>query len=80
MIRYVRKIVNRVRVMVLIGPGQVLEGLPADFALSMEDIPDEPEDTEAGRDLPDEVMRELCDNLDRWRRSTTTSSASRPSC
>ncbi|MFI5659050.1 tyrosine-type recombinase/integrase [Streptomyces sp. NPDC051684] len=63
-IRYVRKITNRVRVMGLTGHGQVLEGLPADFALSVEDIPDEPEDTEAGRDLPDEVMRELCDNLD----------------
>ncbi|MEU5193859.1 site-specific integrase [Streptomyces scabiei] len=63
-IRYVRNIVNRIRVMGLTGPGQVLEGLPADFALSIQDIPDEPEDTEAGRDLPDEVMRELCDNLD----------------
>ncbi|WP_409468350.1 hypothetical protein [Streptomyces sp. HC307] len=63
-IRYVRNIVNRIRVMGLTGPGQVLEGLPTDFALSIQDIPDEPEDTEAGRDLPDEVMRELCDNLD----------------
>ncbi|MET9088505.1 tyrosine-type recombinase/integrase [Streptomyces sp. NPDC004237] len=63
-IRYVRNIVNRIRVMGLTGPGQVMEGLPTDFALSIQDIPDEPEDTEAGRDLPDEVMRELCDNLD----------------
>ncbi|MFI1259255.1 hypothetical protein ACH4U6_36900 [Streptomyces netropsis] len=63
-IRYVRRIVNRIRVLGLTGPGQILEGLPADFSLSMEDIPDEPEDTEAGRDLPDEVMRELCDNFD----------------
>ncbi|MGW8557674.1 hypothetical protein [Streptomyces tubercidicus] len=63
-IRYVRKIVNRIRVMGLTGPGQVLEGLPAGFALSVEDIPDEPEGTEAGRDLPDDVMRHLCDNLD----------------
>ncbi|MEU9367076.1 hypothetical protein AB0D71_20575 [Streptomyces avermitilis] len=44
-IRYVRNIVNRIRVMGLTGPGQVLEGLPADFALSIQDIPDEPEDT-----------------------------------
>lgn len=36
-IRYVRKIVNRIRVMGLTGPGEVLEGLPADFALSVED-------------------------------------------
>ncbi|MDQ0784664.1 hypothetical protein [Streptomyces sp. B3I8] len=69
-IRYVRKIVNRIRVMGLTGPGEVLEGLPADFALSVEDIPDEPEDTEAGRDLPDEVMRELCDNLDLLEKSS----------
>ncbi|MFH8983461.1 hypothetical protein [Streptomyces varsoviensis] len=62
--RYVRKIINRIRVLGLTGPGQMLEGLPADFSLSMESIPDEPEDTEAGRDLPDEVMRELCDNFD----------------
>jgi integrase len=63
-IRYVRNIVNRIRVMGLTGPGQGLESLPADFAQSVQDIPDEPEDTEAGRDLPNEVMRELCDNLD----------------
>ena len=48
----------------LTGPGQPLAGLPAGFALSLQDIPDEPEDTEAGKDLPDEVMRALCDNLD----------------
>ncbi|MFI1586125.1 hypothetical protein [Embleya sp. NPDC020630] len=63
-IRYVRQITNRIRVMGLTGPGQILEGLPSDFTLSSQDIPDEPEDAEAGRDLPDEVMRELCDNLD----------------
>lgn len=63
-IRYVRQIMNRIRVMGLTGSGQVLEGLQPGFMLSVEDIPDEPEDAEAGRDLPDEVMRELCDNLE----------------
>jgi hypothetical protein len=31
---------------------------------SVSDTPDEPEDTEAGKDLPDAVMRQLCDHLD----------------
>ena len=64
----------------LTGPGQILEGRSADFSLSVEDIPDEPEDTEAGRDLPDEVMRELCDNLDLLEKKATANTVSRPSC
>ncbi|MCF3105730.1 site-specific integrase [Streptomyces roseoverticillatus] len=44
-------------------PGRPLHGLPEDFALLAEDIPDEPEDTEAGKDLPQEVMRLLCEHL-----------------
>ncbi|MFD3471106.1 hypothetical protein ACFWWM_33090 [Streptomyces sp. NPDC058682] len=28
----------------------------------MQDVPDDPEDTKAGKDLPDEVMPQLCDN------------------
>lgn len=63
-IRGVRQVLNRIRVLGLTAHGEVLDGLPVSFALSVEDIPDEPEDTEAGKDLPDEVMRELCDNLD----------------
>jgi len=63
-IRAGRQILNRIRVLGLTAPGEVLEGLPVGFALSVQDIPDEPEDTEAGKDLPDEVMRELCNHLD----------------
>jgi hypothetical protein len=37
--------------------------LSEQFTLRPEDIPDDPEDTEAGRDLPPEVMRQLCDHL-----------------
>ncbi|UWE11927.1 site-specific integrase [Actinacidiphila bryophytorum] len=70
-VRYARLITNRVRVLGVTGPGQPLEGLPAAFALSLQDIPDEPEDTEAGRDLPDEVMRQLCDNLDLLEKSSS---------
>ncbi|MFD8340545.1 hypothetical protein ACFV42_49415 [Streptomyces solisilvae] len=62
--RHVRQILNRVRALGLTSPGQVLAGLPNDFVLSVQDVPDEPEDAEAGKDLPDEVMRQLCDNLD----------------
>ncbi|MFJ4613816.1 hypothetical protein [Streptomyces griseus] len=63
-IRHTRQITNRIRVLGMTGPDKPLEGMPADFALSTHDIPDEPEDTEAGKDMPDEVMRQLCDNLD----------------
>lgn len=62
--RFVRRVFLRFRTLGLTAPGQLLEGMPADFAISPEDMPDEPEDTEAGRDLPDEVMRQLCAHLD----------------
>ncbi|WP_405651763.1 hypothetical protein [Streptomyces sp. NBC_00019] len=62
--RFVRRVLLRFRALGLTAPGQLLEGMPADFAISPEDMPDEPEDTEAGRDLPEEVMRELCARLD----------------
>ncbi|MGP4021261.1 tyrosine-type recombinase/integrase [Saccharopolyspora sp. 5N708] len=62
--RSVRKVLQRCRTLGLTKSGQPLEGLPPDFALDKEDLPDEPEDTEAGRDLPDDVMTTLCDNLD----------------
>ena len=44
--------------------GQPLNGLPDDFTLFENDIPDEPEDGAAGRDLPVEVIRHLCQHLD----------------
>lgn len=62
--RFVRRVLLRFRALGLTAPGQLLEGMPADFVISPEDMPDEPEDTEAGRDLPEEVMRELCARLD----------------
>ncbi|MFF8513391.1 hypothetical protein ACF064_35625 [Streptomyces sp. NPDC015492] len=62
--RFVRRVLLRFRSLGLTGKGQLLEGMPTDFVISPEDMPDEPEDTEAGRDLPDEVMRELCARLD----------------
>lgn len=61
--RDVRRLMTRMRTLGLARPGQPLHGLPHDFALREEDIPDDPEDAEAGRDLPVEVMRVLCDRL-----------------
>ncbi|MFJ3176403.1 hypothetical protein ACIPJK_37350 [Streptomyces roseus] len=63
-VKSVRRVLNRLRTIGLTRPGEILAGMPADFALSAQDIPDEPEDTEAGKDLPDEVLRQLCENLD----------------
>ncbi|MET7474635.1 hypothetical protein ABZT17_09770 [Streptomyces sp. NPDC005648] len=63
MARTVRKILNRWRTLGLTGKGEILEGLRAEFVMGPEDMPDDPEDTEAGKDLPDEVMQQLCDNL-----------------
>ncbi|MET9210104.1 hypothetical protein ABZW38_33880 [Streptomyces bacillaris] len=62
--RFVRRVLLRFRTLGLTAKGQLLEGMPTEFAVGPEDMPDEPEDTEAGRDLPDEVMRALCAHLD----------------
>jgi hypothetical protein len=40
--------------------GQPLHGLPDDFAIAEGDIPDEPDEQAAGRDLPVDVVRHLC--------------------
>ncbi|MEV7500335.1 site-specific integrase [Streptomyces sp. NPDC093018] len=62
--RIVRRVLNRWRTLGLTRAGEILEGLPADLSLAAEDMPDDPEDSEAGKDLPIEVMRQLCDRLD----------------
>ncbi|MEI5526104.1 hypothetical protein WB401_24755 [Streptomyces brasiliscabiei] len=63
-VRDTRRVLTRLRTLGRAKPGQPLHGLADDFALRQEDIPDDPEDSEAGRDLPAEVMRQLCANLD----------------
>ncbi|WP_406296425.1 hypothetical protein [Streptomyces sp. NBC_00624] len=70
--RFVRRVLLRFRTLGLAGPGGVLEGMPVDFAIWPEDMPDEPEDAEAGRDLPEAVMRVLCSHLDRLEEMTNT--------
>jgi integrase len=62
--RSARLVLDRCRSVGLTRPGEPLHGLPDDFALRPEDIPDEPEDDGAGRDLPAEVMRALTGHLD----------------
>ncbi|WP_220137614.1 tyrosine-type recombinase/integrase [Streptomyces himalayensis] len=64
-VRYVRRILGRMRTLGLTKAGQPLHGLCETFSLHPEDVPDDPEDNEAGRDLPDEVMTQLCQHLDR---------------
>jgi integrase len=61
--RALRNVLTRMRTIGLKQPGEPLHGLPDEFSLVAEDMPDSPEDTEAGRDLPIEVMRHLCDHL-----------------
>lgn len=58
--RLVRHVLGAMREMGLTGDGKPLHGLADEFALGTSDIPDEPEDAEAGKDLPIEVMRHLC--------------------
>ena len=62
--RFIRRMLAQMRGMGLSRHGQPLHGLPEDFTLTAEDMPDEPEDAEAGQDLPVEVMRHLCEHLE----------------
>ncbi|MFI1702709.1 tyrosine-type recombinase/integrase [Streptomyces bobili] len=70
-VRHVRQMLGRMRTLGLVKPDQPLHGLCDTFALRPEDVPDEPEDSEAGRDLPPEVMTQLCQYLDRLEATTT---------
>ncbi|MGH3791273.1 MAG: tyrosine-type recombinase/integrase, partial [Pseudonocardiaceae bacterium] len=59
----VKRLLGRMRSLGLTRAGQPLHGLADEFALGREDIPDEPEAQEAGRDLPTEVIALLCSRL-----------------
>jgi integrase len=61
--RDIRKILNKLRGLGLTRPGAVMGGLPGDFTIRPEDLPPAPERPEPGRDLPPEVMRQLCEHL-----------------
>jgi integrase len=61
--REVRHLLREFRALGLTRPGGPAGGLPDDFAVRGSDIPLKPDDPEAGRDLPPEIMRQLCDRL-----------------
>ncbi|MFI6729294.1 hypothetical protein [Streptomyces atratus] len=63
-IRCVRQVLSRLRGLGLTGPGQALAGLPPDFTIFPEDVPDEPEDTEAGKDLVRRLITRVKADLD----------------
>lgn len=61
--REVRHLLREFRALGLTRPGGPAGGLPDDFAVRGSDIPLKPDQAEAGRDLPPEIMRQLCDRL-----------------
>ncbi len=61
--REVRKVLAAARAMGLTRPGGPAGGLGEDFAVYTADVPDKPEPAEPGRDLPPEIMRQLCARL-----------------
>jgi hypothetical protein len=78
--RDVRLLLSRMRAMGLARPGEPMAGIPDEFTMGPEDIPDEPEDAEAGKDLPTEVMRTSVPTYKSWKRSAARRSASPLSC
>ncbi|MGH9066223.1 MAG: transposase, partial [Acidimicrobiales bacterium] len=63
--REVRAVLTRARAMGLTRPGRVAAGLGEDFAIHRSDVPDKPEKADSGRDLPAEILSQLCSHLDR---------------
>ena len=61
--REVRHLLREFRALGLTRHGGPAGGLPDDFAVRGSGIPLKPDDPEAGRDLPPEIMRQLCDRL-----------------
>jgi integrase len=62
--REVRAVLTRTRAMGLTRPGELAAGLGEDFAITVGDVPTEPEPGEPNRDLPPEIMQQLCAHLD----------------
>jgi len=61
--REIRHLLRQFRALGLTRAGGPAGGLPDDFAVRDSDIPVKPDEPEAGRDLPPEIMRQLCDHL-----------------
>lgn len=62
--REVRSVLSRARAMGLTRPGGVAAGLGDDFVITVADVPLKPEPAEPNRDLPHEIMTQLCAGLD----------------
>jgi integrase len=62
--REVRAVLTRIRSMGLTRPGSIAAGLGDDFAITVGDVPVQPEPGEPNRDLPPEIMQQLCARLD----------------
>jgi integrase len=61
--REVRAVLTRARALGLTRAGAPAAGLGEDFALHRDDIPAEPQPGEPGRDLPNEILRQVCAHL-----------------
>ena len=59
--RHLKLILSRIRAMGLTRPGGPAAGLADDFAVSTSDIPYLADRAEPSRDLPPEIMQQLCD-------------------
>jgi integrase len=60
----VRAVLAPLRSLGLTVPGAPAAGLSDGFGLRRDDIPARPEPGEPGRDLPPQILRQLCDHLD----------------
>ena len=60
----VRKVLRAARQLGLARRGEPMFGMPVSFDFLDGDVPARPDDIEAGKDLPVEVMRHLCSHLD----------------
>lgn len=61
--REVRKLLTSARQLGATRPGGPAAGLSDQFMVHRDDIPDEPEHGRPGRDLPPEIMRQICGHL-----------------
>ena len=61
--RETRKLLTAARQLGATGPGGPAAGLSDQFAVHRDDTPDEPEHGEPGRDLPAQIMRQVCGHL-----------------
>jgi len=62
--REVRRLLTTARQLGATRNGGPAAGLSDQFALHRDDMPDEPEHGEPGRDLPPEILRQICSQLD----------------